>query len=215
MTTRDDETCSAPTSYWVDLVDQAAESSQFVELNCNLALIERAQKLFHCLDPCVSAVVDVLLELCYSRLDKQIEQELGSLGESVRQLSKLFFKGHDPGEYFYDPTTAVIKLSKLIGAPVGPDDIQLKDRLNYLGACEEMTDRFARLEPIRSRREKLTRHMTSHLPHVSFYDFCRLVVDSGITRDADSLLQWHRQLKRFFTVLDCPMQCSNRQSAVA
>jgi hypothetical protein len=214
MTTRDDETSSDPFSDWTKLVD----SPQFVELNCNETLIERAQNLRdrylqNMRSGYMGRAIAPLLESCYSKLDKQIGHELGSLSESVRQHLKLFVEGDNSGRDTYsNQHLVVVMLTKLISAPPSRDEIQSKGELNFLGACKEMTDRFAHLKPIRSEREALTRRMTSHLPHVSFYDFCRHLVDSGITRDTDSFLRLNPRLKQFFTVLDCLHNCSIDQT---
>jgi hypothetical protein len=197
MTTRDYET-----SYWVDLVDQEAESSQFVKLNCKLDLIERAQELSKSRYSCVRAVVDVVLELCYPFVDKYVEQKMGSLSETVREHLKLFVKGHDPEQDYYEYRRhAVVKLRKLISMSMGADEIQLKDGTNYVEACKDMTDRFTNLRPLREMYDTRTRNMTTHLPHVSFYDFCRYLVESRIKRDTDLFLPLDPKVERFFNAL--------------
>jgi hypothetical protein len=118
-------------------------------------------------------------ELCFSRLEEEMQSELDAMSESTREHFKLFAEldqrecSSAPGSlcFIFGNLNLVIgKLRRLIGSP---KEAELEVAKGFVSACKEMAG-HAPLAIIRAKYEQATPSSAEpYYPHVRFYDFCR------------------------------------------
>jgi hypothetical protein len=148
-------------------------------------------------------------DFCFSRLEMEIQSELGAMSESIREHFKLFAEldqrecSSAPGSLcliFGTQNMVISKLLRLSGSH-SPKDAKLAR--GFVSACKEMAG-HAPLATIRAKYEEVTPSSTKpYYSHIRFYDFCRKLVDLDLSaREIDDVLNLLVEVRGLGEILD-------------
>jgi hypothetical protein len=147
-----------------------------------------------------------------SRVEMEIQSELGAMSESTREHFKLFAEldrrecGSAPGSlcFIFGTLNLVIgKLRRLAGSPKAAEADQLEVEKGFVSACKEVAG-HDRLAAIRAKYEEVSPLSTQpYFPHIRFYDYCRRLFDfDSLSAEIDCALESAEHIKRFGQELD-------------
>jgi hypothetical protein len=142
--------------------------------------------------------------LCLSKLDTDIEKELGSSSESTRKQYEDFHLLRIDRETLRCPDSAFGFLLRHIGVPVksnvNANAVQRMFVERIVSACNEIAARTS-LKTTRTNYARLYEYELVKFPHITFYDFCRALVDFDLEPERDSALNGEG-IKYFLKKLD-------------